>query len=172
MTVADQVAAWVAAQLTWLPDRAERVVVVPALALLTYWALRIVLDVVLPRVLATFAYRIIPAAVHVAAAVMLAVEFLTTQLFRLVRVRPAVLVYGFGDAVVRTDGRLSAASRSSAATAWRLRNIPRPVLAIAAGYLVYRWGIDVCQRATSSPCVSPTGLWWSEVESLLPFLSR
>lgn len=172
MTVADQVAAWVAARLTWLPDRPERLLLVPLLVLLTYWALRIVVQIVLSRVLETLAVQVIPAVVHLGAVLMLAVEFLAAQVFRLVRLRPAGAVYWFGDVVVRADGRLSALSRSGFATATRLRRFPRFLLAVAAGYLIYRWGLEFCDRAASSPCVSPTEGWWAEAGSVFDFLRR
>jgi hypothetical protein len=172
VTAADEVAAWVAARMTWLPEAVQRLLVVPLLGLLTYGTLRILLGAVLPRLLGAVAFRVVPLAVHVGAASMLAAEFLAAQVFRLVRLRPAGLLYGFGDAVVRADGRLAAVSRSAAGAADRLRRTPRILVAVAAAYLVYRWGLHFCARAATSSCESPTVRWWSEATSLLPFLRR
>ena len=172
MTAADTAGAWIAARLTWLPDTGERLLTVPLLVLLTYWALRILVGLVLRLLLERLVYRVIPGIVHVGAVSLLAVEFLATQVSRLVRARPAGALYGFGNGVVRTDGRLSALSRSTVDTVGRLRAVPRILLAVLAVYLAYRWGQGFCSRSTASPCVSPTVVWWTEVGSIFSFLTR
>jgi hypothetical protein len=172
VTTADEVAAWVADRLAVLPDAVERLLLIPLLVLLTYWALRIMVGYVLRIALMTLAYWVIPVIVHAGAVSLLAVEFLTARAFRLVRVRPAGVVYGFGNTVVRSGGRLSALSRSTVDVSDRLRAFPRILLAGLAAYLVYRWGQGFCERSASSPCVSPTSAWWAEIESMASFLRR
>jgi hypothetical protein len=164
--VADTVAAWIGDRLSWLGDVVEGVIVVPVLVLVAYAALRLVVQQVLPRVATVVFDRVMPAAGHLVAIVVLSLEFLLAQGFRLAGARPPALVYSFGTVAVAADDAWESAGHDIARWGRSLRHFRRLLLLIAAGYLIHRWSLEFCDRNPVAGCVPPTDLWWANVREL------
>jgi hypothetical protein len=166
MEIADTVAARIGDRLSWLSDAFEDVVVVPVLVLLVYWALRLLVQLVLPRIATVVFDRVMPAVGHLVAVVVLSSEFLVAQGFRLAGAQPPALLYGFGTTTVAADGVWESANHDIARRARALRRFRRLLLLIAAGYLVHRWSLGFCARNPAAACAPPVDLWWAKVQVL------
>jgi hypothetical protein len=166
MEIADDVAAWIAGWLTWLPDTAEALVRLPVLFLVTLLALIAGVRYVLPRLGVLVVGGLVPAVGFAVSIVLLSVEFAATQPFRWLDARPPALLYGYGNGAVGFGQTLQAFCRAVNRQIERLGRVWGVVLLAAAVYAVHRWDVGFCDRNPAAGCVAPFDGWLAAVRAL------
>ena len=165
MQIADQVARWLIARLSWLPDPAEAVLTLPLLVLVTFIALVILTRQVLPRVGDLVVEWLVPAAGFVLTVLLLTVEFAATRPFRWAGAAPPAALYGLGNGAVTVDDAIRGLSRALVGPIWRVSRVWKVLLLAAAVYAIYRWGLGYCDRNPGNGCTPPGEAWLTSVRN-------
>jgi hypothetical protein len=161
--IADQVARWLIARLTGLPDLAEAVLTLPLLVLVTFIALVVLTRQVLPRLGDLVVDWLVPAASFLLTVLLLTVEFAATQPFRWAGATPPAALYGLGNGAVTFDDAIRGLSRVLVGPIWRISRVWKVLLFAAAVYGIYRWGLGYCDRNPSNGCTAPNEAWLASV---------
>lgn len=162
MEIIDRAGEWLAARTDFLPAPFDRLVILPILVIGLYVLAGLALRQVIPWVLRRLVAPVVMVLVGLLSVAALTVEFLFTKVFRLLRRRPAVALYAWGDATVTSmitlQGRVRVARRSTR----RMGRIPSVVVLIAVGALVAWWNDGWCDRHPGAGDCRPPVIAWVE----------
>jgi hypothetical protein len=160
MTEIDEFARWVGDRLSSLPAPFDRLVPLPLLAVAAYvvlvWALRRLLPWLAQQGLAP----LVVALIAVLGIVALTVEFLLTQVFRVLGRRPPGTLYAAGDAVVVSMAALQRSTRGAGRASRGMRRLSHMAMLAVAVALIGWWNVGYCERRPSpDSCQAPVAAW-------------
>jgi lipid-A-disaccharide synthase-like uncharacterized protein len=167
MNVFDRAGDWLAEHLTWLPDPIAGLALLPALGLATYLAVRWMVRWLAPELAQRILVPLVVGLIGTVGVLGLTVEFLATQLFRLIRHTPPAILYGAGDFIQGALIVLPTSVRAVGRSFGRLRRVHAIVLLAAVLALLGTWNAGYCDRnTTSNGCQSPVNAWTDAANEL------
>ncbi len=140
---------------TWLRDTVEFVILLSILYHFAKWLLH--------HLIPWLVHRLVKPALGLVAitrASLLLPDFIVTRLLTLRKIRPPVLVYSYGNAVLSLADGLESFVRSQFPAISNLRRFPKKLITIALLAAFLLWNGTYCITGTSNQaCVSPSTQW-------------
>lgn len=159
MRIIDLAVVWIDRLLSWLPAEVRQKLWFPILVFLVVLVIWLLVRKALPplgRLLAV----LLRSAAALLGAVLLLPDLLASTAFRLAGVRPAGIVYGYGDAVSSSVVALQELSGRSATGAQALARMNVLLIFVLSGVCVWGWNEGHCPPTPQRPaCVAPITAW-------------